>query len=88
MWETTKQRRNKMNKPYKLIAHLPEEKVAILPFYGYTIEDPDGNELGQLTKAVFTVEPDKAHCGKLTLYRKTIDKNDKTYQRMQMQKQK
>ena len=69
-----------MNKPYKLIAHLPEEKVAILPFYGYTIEDPDGNELGQFTKAVFTVEPDKAHCGKLTLYRKTIDKNDKIHE--------
>lgn len=68
---------NKMTKPYKLIAHLPEDKVAILPFYGYTVEDPEGKELGSFTKAVFTLEPDRVFCGKLTLYRKWVDKDGK-----------
>jgi hypothetical protein len=47
---------------------MPIDKVATLPFYGYTIEDPEGNVIDRFTKVVFKIEPHKVPCGKLTVY--------------------
>lgn len=57
-----------MKKPYKLIAHLPMDKVATLPFYGYSIEDPEGNIIDRFNKIVLKIEPHKAPCARMTVY--------------------
>jgi len=58
---------------YKLIAYLPEDRESRVPFYGYTVEDENGKELGSFTKVVFTLDPDKEMFGKLTLHRKYVE---------------
>jgi hypothetical protein len=56
---------------YKLIAH--ETKDGPTPFWGYTIHDPEGNEIGNITKAIITIDPENAVYPKMTFHRKFLN---------------
>ena len=66
------------NPIYKLIAHPALEKQPRIPFYGYTVEDPEGNEITHIKKITFTIDPDKGVFGKLTIYREFLEPDDIT----------
>ncbi len=71
-----------MDAPYKLIAHPAEEKQPRIPFYGYTVEDPDGKEVSHASKVVITIDPDKNTYATMTLHLKWIDQHEDVKERI------
>jgi hypothetical protein len=62
---------------YKLIVTMPQDKQGPLPFYAYGTEDPNGNNLGNFTKIIFTIDPDDSILAQLTMHTRTIDEDGK-----------
>lgn len=54
---------------YKLIVH-PSKEGGLTPFWGYKLEDEEGNEIRGITRATIVIEPSQASFPLISFTRK------------------